>query len=372
MSASKQNFFAAHWDWLAAVAGFASLAAAVAMYALSLGDSPEASADAFAAQLKSMKPAHEGVQSANLDLLQKALRQMKTPPHLESVNAKKANFLASEGRVFCQQGDADNPKAKKACGRPIPADAEACPFCGVKQHVVKIEADADHDGMPNEWENRYGLNPNDPGDAKRDLDGDGFTNYEEFVAKTDPKSKESHPDYLDSLVVSAPLKHTSLPFYFYGYSRVRDGYRFTFRRKDAKSKFDSTFSALMNDEIGSADGKVKTGWKVTSFTQKEERRTIPGSKDPNLKRAVDVSTVELRRAKDGKTLTVAIRVPDIAVETETELTYKRGAERKFTVSKGTEFELNGSKYRVEKLAAVDNGCAVTVVDLKTKKEKIVR
>jgi hypothetical protein len=260
MSASKQNFFAAHWDWLAAVAGFASLAAAVAMYALSLGDSPEASADAFAAQLKSMKPAHEGVQSANLDLLQKALRQMKTPPHLESVNAKKANFLASEGRVFCQQGDADNPKAKKACGRPIPADAEACPFCGVKQHVVKIEADADHDGMPNEWENRYGLNPNEPGDAKRDLDGDGFTNYEEFVAKTDPKSKESHPDYLDSLVVSAPLKHTSLPFYFYGYSRVRDGYRFTFRRKDAKSKFDSTFSALMNDEIGSADMRAMFGF----------------------------------------------------------------------------------------------------------------
>ena len=46
MSASKQNFFAAHWDWLAAAAGFAALAAAAALYAMSLGDSPEASADA--------------------------------------------------------------------------------------------------------------------------------------------------------------------------------------------------------------------------------------------------------------------------------------------------------------------------------------
>ena len=117
---------------------------------------------------------------------------------------------------------------------------------------------------------------------------------------------------------------------------------------------------------------MKTGWKVTAFEQKEERRTIPGSKDPNLKRAVDVSTVELKREKDGKTLTVALRVPDIAVETETELTYKRGTERKFVVTKGTEFELNGSKYRVEKLAAVENGCEVTIVNLKTKKEKIVR
>ena len=87
---------------------------------------------------------------------------------------------------------------------------------------------------------------------------------------------------------------------------------------------------------------------------------------------MDVSTVELKREKDGKTLTVALRVPDIAVETETELTYKRGTERKFVVTKGTEFELNGSKYRVEKLAAVENGCEVTIVDLKTKKEKIVR
>lgn len=371
MSASKQNFFAAHWDWLAAAAGFAALAVAAALYAMSLGDSPEASADEYETQLKAMKPSHEGVPPANLDLLQKMLRQMKTPPRLGAIDAKKANFLASEGRVFCQQGDSD-PKAKKGCGKPIPADAETCPFCGVKQHVVKIEADADHDGMSNEWEVKYGLNPNDPSDAKKDLDGDGFTNYEEFVAKTDPTDKESHSDYADSLVVSAPLKHTSLPFYFSAYSRVRDGYRFTFRRKDAKTKFDSTFSCLMNEEIGSPDGKVKTGWKVTAFEKKEERRTIPGSKDPNLKRAVDISTVELKREKDGKVLTVTIRVPDIAVETETELTYKRGTERKFSVSKGTEFELNGSKYRVEKLAAVENGCEVTVVDLKTKKEKIIR
>ena len=30
MSASKQNFFAAHWDWLVAAVGFAVLAAAAA------------------------------------------------------------------------------------------------------------------------------------------------------------------------------------------------------------------------------------------------------------------------------------------------------------------------------------------------------
>lgn len=148
---------------------------------------------------------------------------------------------------------------------------------------------------------------NGTSNGKKDVGGGGLTSDEEFEAKT------------DSLVASAPLKHTSLPFYFYSYSRVRDGYRFTFRRKDAKTKFDSTYSCLLNDEITSPDGKLKTGWKVTAFEQKEERRTIPGSKDPNSKRSVDVSTVELKREKDGKTLTVMIGVPDITVETGTEL-----------------------------------------------------
>ncbi|GAH25596.1 unnamed protein product, partial [marine sediment metagenome] len=36
--------------------------------------------------------------------------------------------------------------------------------------------DADDDGMPDWWEKKYGLNPEDPTDAEGDLDGDGFTN----------------------------------------------------------------------------------------------------------------------------------------------------------------------------------------------------
>jgi hypothetical protein len=46
--------------------------------------------------------------------------------------------------------------------------------------------DTDNDGMPNEWETQYGLNPNDPSDATQDKDGDGVTNLDEFKAGTDP------------------------------------------------------------------------------------------------------------------------------------------------------------------------------------------
>lgn len=46
--------------------------------------------------------------------------------------------------------------------------------------------DRDGDGMPNDWENTYGFNPDNPADAAQDADGDGFTNLQEYQAGTDP------------------------------------------------------------------------------------------------------------------------------------------------------------------------------------------
>ncbi|MEM0969639.1 MAG: hypothetical protein AAGJ31_09835, partial [Verrucomicrobiota bacterium] len=43
-----------------------------------------------------------------------------------------------------------------------------------------ILPDADGDGMPDEWEARYGLNPNDPTDARRDDDYDRLSNLMEY------------------------------------------------------------------------------------------------------------------------------------------------------------------------------------------------
>jgi pectate lyase len=47
-------------------------------------------------------------------------------------------------------------------------------------------ADTDGDGMPDWWEIKYGLNPNDPADAKGDRNGSGYTNIEEYLNGTDP------------------------------------------------------------------------------------------------------------------------------------------------------------------------------------------
>ena len=41
--------------------------------------------------------------------------------------------------------------------------------------------DTDKDGIEDSWEIAYGLNPNDASDSLGDLDGDGYTNIEEFI-----------------------------------------------------------------------------------------------------------------------------------------------------------------------------------------------
>ena len=49
--------------------------------------------------------------------------------------------------------------------------------------------DSDNDGMPDAWEIKYKLNPNDPKDAALDCNGDGYTNIEKFINGIDPKKK---------------------------------------------------------------------------------------------------------------------------------------------------------------------------------------
>jgi len=46
--------------------------------------------------------------------------------------------------------------------------------------------DIDNDGMPNSWEEKYGLNPEDPNDANKDKDNDGISNLDEYKRNTNP------------------------------------------------------------------------------------------------------------------------------------------------------------------------------------------
>jgi len=74
------------------------------------------------------------------------------------------------------------------------------------------ELDSDHDGMPDWWELKHGLNPHDPADANADKDGDGYTNLEEYLNGTDPtkavdyRKPENNKNTLTAASLRAPKK----------------------------------------------------------------------------------------------------------------------------------------------------------------------
>jgi len=60
---------------------------------------------------------------------------------------------------------------------------------GLPEYKGEAYTDSDGDGMPDAWEIKYGLNPNDPADANSDINGDGYTNIEKYINGIDPKKK---------------------------------------------------------------------------------------------------------------------------------------------------------------------------------------
>lgn len=73
--------------------------------------------------------------------------------------------------------------------------------------------DSDDDGMPDEWENANGLNPNDASDANGDFDGDGYTNIEAYINSLLPPYSIPEPPVTDtvppSIMITEPTTSPS-------------------------------------------------------------------------------------------------------------------------------------------------------------------
>ncbi len=132
-------------------------------------------------------------------------------------------------------------------GFPIPEDAEVCPFTGASQPVpVAPELrDSDGDGLPDIWEQKVGLDIYDPVDAGNDLDGDSFTNLEEFQADSDPLEKTSFPPPSAKLrLVRSQIN--PFKFRFLGVSRLPNGdvvYQLNLR------SLERTYFARMKEDV---------------------------------------------------------------------------------------------------------------------------
>ncbi|UGU15758.1 polysaccharide lyase [Sinomicrobium kalidii] len=97
--------------------------------------------------------------------------------------------------------------------RRLPADSykkgiitDIAQVGGYPEYKGKPYKDSDKDGMPDKWEKKYGLDPNDPSDANGDINGDGYTNIEKYINGIDPEKKVDWKDPENNRDTLAELK----------------------------------------------------------------------------------------------------------------------------------------------------------------------
>ncbi len=126
---------------------------------------------------------------------------------LNNAKAGKADTTPNDWKVKAVLDSLSNPVAytqKKFGDRPVNL------FVGVPTFVAKDDkssvidlpkAKEVHAGIPNTWWLEHNLDPGFSDSPERDADGDGFSNREEFEAKTDPNNKSDFPSLIDKLVL---------------------------------------------------------------------------------------------------------------------------------------------------------------------------
>ncbi len=354
---SGKNFFQTHWDWLVAIAGIAVAALSVVMNFV-LSDETE--------PVEFAPGRGKDVAPVNMERYIAATNAFANPHQLAEIDGEKASFLASGLRVFCAPGE----PGVKGCGMPIPFPSEKCPFCGKSQkEEEKPTEDHDGDGLPDEWEKLHGLNPLDPADADEDKDDDGFTNLEEFEAKTDPSDSTSHPDYLAYLKLDPVLsqKYTTLTFVKVAY-KLPDG-RVKLEFKDPKFAKDysrGVFTVTEGEEIG------KTGFSLKKYEEKSRSVRMGGG----MERKEDVSVAIVVRKSDKKEISLVKGAKRTPTDVEAKVLFDRIASKgvmSFSVVPGREIDINSCKYRVESIEKLGgSNFQIVVTSLGTNEKRIIK
>ena len=250
------------------------------------------------------------------------------------------------------------------CGKMIPSvcfgNGKHCPLCGCSLTPVKHSElggqDSDSDGLPDAYEAKYKLNAQDPSDASRDLDNDGFSTLYEYKAKTDPSKSAAHPPLADLLAVRA-ITRRKLPLKFK---------HITTYEKPDKSQW------MVQVEIPGRRG-WRTYFKKVGDTLKLGKggRDIYKIVDANYKMAtnnsgleVDASSITIQNMVDAKDKPIVVAVGKMAYENKVWVKFLNTATGKtITVRNGGTFLLGNDKTGKERYT-------VTGVDTAHKSVKI--
>ncbi|HEX8018269.1 MAG TPA: polysaccharide lyase [Flavobacterium sp.] len=117
------------------------------------------------------------------------------------------------GKIEVKDG-LENTIGKEFIKRRLPADSYKKGIIthpdqvgGYPEYKGKAYKDSDNDGIPDAWEKKFDMNPNDASDANKDSNGDGYTNIEKYFNGIDPKGKtdwtktENNKDTLSKILL---------------------------------------------------------------------------------------------------------------------------------------------------------------------------
>jgi len=147
------------------------------------------------------------------------------------------------------------------------------------------------DGITPAWKLHYGFSIEDPNLGSQDADNDGFTNKEEFDAKTDPIDSKSRPSILVKLKM---VKYTYVPFriQFKAANRLPDG--------------SLQFQLNLLDVAQKKTRFVKTGDDFEGYKVGEYREKIVEEERGGVKYKVDRSELDLTNIKLNEIVTLVL------------------------------------------------------------------
>jgi len=305
-----------YYDRLLAFSALAALVVSVAMLSIQIGTAQRTHRE-FARWNEELTPQYAQATNVVLEAFSEAGERIEKPFQIEIWTRR---LSVPELRVACVD-----------CQRPIPYEATVCPVCNAKQ-TGEVPNDKDEDGMLDEWEVRYGLNPLDPADANQDKDGDGFTNLEEFLYGTDPTDPKSHPPLIAKLRV-AEIK--ALPFHlkFMAVTKLQSGD--LYQINSTRSRKTSWFK--MGDEV--------EGYELTDYEFRESEENLPGTAVPVK---VDRSVLQLKSKTTGRT--VALRKGEEVPISEYEIRLVFEPDRQeFVVRVGGTIQVRGETYTMKEV-----------------------
>lgn len=146
--------------------------------------------------------------------------------------------------------------------QPEPNGRKVNNFVGVALFAKKPDGDAKvakpvdpvldapiHDKIPNLWWLENGIDPGFGDSPERDEDKDGFSNREEFEAKTNPKDSQSFPSLIDKLQFA---KYESVG-YFLWFSSSLGPQQYQFKIVELPPAFESAPPAQQESYLGRSD-----------------------------------------------------------------------------------------------------------------------